>query len=100
MAIPKLEKIVINMGLGEATQNVKIMDPLIADLAAIAGQKPVTTKSAASQSNMTAPVTTPTLQTSSMDDMFFDADFGDNMGTQGGMSTSMDDFDSWFNSEG
>jgi large subunit ribosomal protein L5 len=44
MAIPKLEKIVINMGLGEATQNVKIMDPLLADLAAIAGQKPVTTK--------------------------------------------------------
>ena len=44
MAIPKLEKIVINMGLGEATQNVKIMDPLIADLASIAGQKPVTTK--------------------------------------------------------
>src|SRR5271163_1611436 len=42
MAIPKLEKIVINMGLGEATQNVKIMDPLVADLAAIAGQKPVT----------------------------------------------------------
>ncbi len=44
MAIPKLEKIVINMGLGEATQNVKIMDPLVADLAAIAGQKPVITK--------------------------------------------------------
>jgi large subunit ribosomal protein L5 len=44
MAIPKIEKIVINMGLGEATQNVKIMDPLVADLAAIAGQKPVTTK--------------------------------------------------------
>ena len=44
MAIPRLEKIVINMGLGEATQNVKIMDPLVADLAAIAGQKPVTTK--------------------------------------------------------
>jgi len=44
MAIPKLEKIVINMGLGEATQNVKIMDPLVADLAAIAGQKPVMTK--------------------------------------------------------
>ena len=44
MAIPKLDKIVINMGLGEATQNVKIMDPLVADLAAIAGQKPVTTK--------------------------------------------------------
>src|SRR5271167_3185460 len=44
MAIPKLEKIVVNMGLGEATQNVKIMDPLVADLAAIAGQKPVTTR--------------------------------------------------------
>jgi len=44
MAIPKLEKIVINMGLGEATQNVKIMDPLVADLASIAGQKPVVTK--------------------------------------------------------
>lgn len=44
MAIPKLEKIVINMGLGEATQNVKIMDPLVADLASIAGQKPVITK--------------------------------------------------------
>src|SRR6202041_3543720 len=44
MAIPKLEKIVINMGLGEATQNVKIMDPLVADLASVAGQKPVTTR--------------------------------------------------------
>src|SRR3569833_217743 len=44
MAIPKLEKIVINMGLGEATQNVKIIDPLVADLAAISGQKPVTAK--------------------------------------------------------
>ncbi len=32
------------MGLGEATQNVKIMDPLVADLAAIAGQKPIVTK--------------------------------------------------------
>ena len=44
MAVPKLEKIVINMGLVEATQNVKIMDPLLADLGAIAGQKPVITK--------------------------------------------------------
>ena len=44
MAIPRIEKIVINMGLGEATQNVKIMDPLVADLASIAGQKPVITK--------------------------------------------------------
>ena len=44
MAIPRLDKIVINMGLGEATQNVKIMDPLVADLASIAGQKPIVTK--------------------------------------------------------
>ena len=44
MAVPRLEKIVINMGLGEATQNVKMMDPLVADLGSIAGQKPVTTR--------------------------------------------------------
>ncbi len=44
MAVPRLEKIVINMGLGEATQNVKLMDPLVADLASVAGQKPVTTR--------------------------------------------------------
>lgn len=44
MAVPKLEKIVLNMGLGEATQNSKLLDPLVADLASIAGQKPVTTK--------------------------------------------------------
>jgi large subunit ribosomal protein L5 len=44
MAVPRLEKIVLNMGLGEATQNVKIMDPLVADLASVAGQKPVTTR--------------------------------------------------------
>jgi len=44
MAVPRLEKIVLNMGLGEATQNVKVMDPLVADLASVAGQKPVTTR--------------------------------------------------------
>ncbi len=44
MAVPRVEKIVLNMGLGEATQNVKLMDPLVADLATIAGQKPVTTR--------------------------------------------------------
>ena len=44
MAVPRLEKIVLNMGLGEATQNVKLMDPLVADLASVAGQKPVTTR--------------------------------------------------------
>lgn len=44
MAVPKIEKIVINMGLGEATQNNKILDPLVSDLAQITGQKPVLTK--------------------------------------------------------
>jgi large subunit ribosomal protein L5 len=44
MAVPRLEKIVLNMGLGEATQNSKMLDPLIADLASIAGQKPVSTR--------------------------------------------------------
>ena len=44
MAVPRLEKIVLNMGLGEATQNNKLLDPLVGDLASIAGQRPVTTK--------------------------------------------------------
>lgn len=44
MAVPRLEKIVVNMGLGEATQNVKVMDPLMTDLGLIAGQKPVVTR--------------------------------------------------------
>jgi len=44
LAVPRLDKIVINMGLGEATQNSKLLDPLVNDLAQIAGQKPVTTK--------------------------------------------------------
>jgi large subunit ribosomal protein L5 len=44
MAVPRLEKIVLNMGLGEATQNNKLIDPLVGDLASIAGQKPVLTK--------------------------------------------------------
>src|SRR5512136_2834973 len=44
MEVPKLEKIVINMGLGEAIQNVKILDSATEELAAIAGQKAVITK--------------------------------------------------------
>jgi len=44
MAVPRLEKVVLNMGLGEATQNNKLLDPLVNDLTQIAGQKPVTTK--------------------------------------------------------
>jgi large subunit ribosomal protein L5 len=44
MAVPKLSKISLNMGVGEATQNVKLLDAAVAELAAIAGQKPVITK--------------------------------------------------------
>ena len=44
MAIPRLEKIVLNMGLGEAIANAKIVDTAADELRAIAGQRPVTTK--------------------------------------------------------
>jgi large subunit ribosomal protein L5 len=44
MEVPKLEKIVINMGLGEAIQNIKILDSAVQELIQIAGQKPVITK--------------------------------------------------------
>ena len=44
MEAPKLEKIVINMGVGDATSNSKLLDAAVADLAAISGQKPVVTK--------------------------------------------------------
>lgn len=44
MEVPKLEKIVLNMGLGEAIQNVKILDSAVEELAAVSGQKVVITK--------------------------------------------------------
>jgi len=44
MAVPKLDKIVINMGLGEAIQNIKILDSAVEELALITGQRPVITK--------------------------------------------------------
>ena len=44
MAIPKIEKVVVNMGLGEATQNAKIVDAGVDELARITGQKPVVTR--------------------------------------------------------
>jgi large subunit ribosomal protein L5 len=44
MEVPKLEKVVVNMGLGEAIQNVKILDSAVVELAAITGQKAVITK--------------------------------------------------------
>jgi len=44
MQVPKMEKIVINMGLGEAIQNVKIIDGAVQEMAAITGQKPIVNK--------------------------------------------------------
>ena len=44
MEIPRLEKIVINMGVGDATQNAKLIEAAVEDLTAISGQKPVVTK--------------------------------------------------------
>ncbi len=44
MQAPKLEKIVVNMGLGEAIQNIKILDNAVSELSMIVGQMPVVTK--------------------------------------------------------
>jgi large subunit ribosomal protein L5 len=44
MAVPRLNKIVVNMGVGEATQNSKVLDPAVNELGQITGQKPVVTR--------------------------------------------------------
>ena len=44
MEVPKLDKIVVNMGVGDATNNSKLLEAAIADLEIITGQKPVATK--------------------------------------------------------
>jgi len=44
MAVPRLHKIVVNMGVGEATQNAKVLDPAVNELGLITGQKPIVTK--------------------------------------------------------
>ncbi|HWS70875.1 MAG TPA: 50S ribosomal protein L5 [Thermoanaerobaculia bacterium] len=44
MAVPKIEKIVINMGMGEAISNAKLLDAAVDELTTIAGQKPIITK--------------------------------------------------------
>lgn len=44
MAVPKVDKVSINIGMGEATQNSKLMDGAVSEMSAIAGQKPVVTK--------------------------------------------------------
>jgi large subunit ribosomal protein L5 len=44
MAVPHLHKIVVNMGVGEATQNAKVLDPAVNELGQITGQRPVVTR--------------------------------------------------------
>lgn len=44
MQVPKVEKVVINMGVGEAVQNAKVLDSAVEDLQSISGQKPVVTR--------------------------------------------------------
>ncbi len=44
MAVPKLDKIVINMGVGEAKENAKVLENAVSDMTIIAGQKPVVTR--------------------------------------------------------
>jgi large subunit ribosomal protein L5 len=51
MQVPRLEKIVVNMGLGEATQNAKILENGVNDLSLITGQKPIVTKAHKSIAN-------------------------------------------------
>ena len=51
MQIPKIEKVVINVGAGEAKENAKVMDAVIKDLAAITGQKPIACRAKKSVAN-------------------------------------------------
>ena len=51
MEIPKLEKVVINVGVGEAIQDKKALDTIVQNVAQITGQQPVTTKAKKSISN-------------------------------------------------
>jgi large subunit ribosomal protein L5 len=51
MAVPRLSKIVVNMGLGEASQNVKILDAATRELGQVSGQKPVVTRARKSIAN-------------------------------------------------
>lgn len=51
MAVPKVSKVVVNIGLGEASQNIKLLDVAAIELGQIAGQKPVITRAKKSISN-------------------------------------------------
>jgi large subunit ribosomal protein L5 len=51
MQVPEIKKVVINMGLGEAVANVKVIDAAVAEMAAISGQKPVVTRAKKSEAS-------------------------------------------------
>jgi large subunit ribosomal protein L5 len=51
MAVPKIAKIVVNIGMGEASQNVKLLDVAVVELGQIAGQKPIVTRAKKSIAN-------------------------------------------------
>jgi len=51
MQVPEVKKVVVNMGLGEAVANVKVIDTAVAEMAAITGQKPVVTKAKKSEAS-------------------------------------------------
>ena len=51
MAVPKIQKVIVNMGLGEAIENIKILDSSAEEIGVITGQKPVVTKARKSISN-------------------------------------------------
>jgi large subunit ribosomal protein L5 len=51
MAVPRIEKVVLNMGVGEAIQNIKILDDAVEELAALAGQRPTVTRAHKSIAN-------------------------------------------------
>lgn len=51
MAVPRLEKIVVNIGVGDAIQNIKLLDAAVAELALITGQKPIVTRARKSIAN-------------------------------------------------
>ena len=51
MAVPKVAKVIVNIGMGEASQNVKLLDVAVVELGQIAGQKPVVTRAKKSIAN-------------------------------------------------
>src|SRR5260370_20195082 len=51
MSVPKVAKVIVNIGMGEASQNVKLLDVAVAELGQITGQKPVVTRAKKSIAN-------------------------------------------------